>query len=84
MDKDGVSRDGCHKILECNRIAAKKCRVRKLDEASALASRAQTLEDQDRYLDVETNMWRILEGEFSFQVGFSSRNLKVEAKVTVL
>ncbi|KAH8653917.1 hypothetical protein BGZ61DRAFT_487247 [Ilyonectria robusta] len=36
--------------LECNRIAATKCRLRKRDEASALASREQTMEDQNQYL----------------------------------
>jgi hypothetical protein len=38
------------RALERNRIAAKKCRVRKREEASALASREQALEDQNRYL----------------------------------
>ncbi|KAH7113072.1 hypothetical protein EDB81DRAFT_922343 [Dactylonectria macrodidyma] len=37
-------------ILERNRIAATKCRLRKRDEASALASREQAMEDQNRYL----------------------------------
>ena len=38
------------RVLERNRIAATKCRVRKRDEASALASRGQAVEDQNRYL----------------------------------
>ncbi|KAH6957589.1 hypothetical protein BKA56DRAFT_602065 [Ilyonectria sp. MPI-CAGE-AT-0026] len=38
------------RILERNRIAATKCRLRKRDEASALASREQAMEDQNRYL----------------------------------
>lgn len=38
------------RVLERNRIAATKCRLRKRDEASALASREQTMEDQNRYL----------------------------------
>lgn len=37
-------------ILERNRIAAAKCRLLKRDEASALASREQVMEDQNRYL----------------------------------
>ncbi|KAH6974716.1 hypothetical protein EDB80DRAFT_757868 [Ilyonectria destructans] len=35
---------------ERNRIAATKCRLRKLDEASALAACEQAMEDQNRYL----------------------------------
>lgn len=46
-DKD-LPRGG--RILERNRIAATKCRLRKRDEASALASREQAMEDQNRYL----------------------------------
>ncbi|KAH6984226.1 hypothetical protein BKA56DRAFT_481950, partial [Ilyonectria sp. MPI-CAGE-AT-0026] len=38
------------RVLERNRIAATKCRLRKRDEASALASRKQAMEDQNRYL----------------------------------
>ncbi|KAH6970825.1 hypothetical protein BKA56DRAFT_495693 [Ilyonectria sp. MPI-CAGE-AT-0026] len=38
------------RILERNRVAATKCRLRKRDEASALASREQAMEDQNRYL----------------------------------
>ncbi|KAH6961771.1 hypothetical protein BKA56DRAFT_637276 [Ilyonectria sp. MPI-CAGE-AT-0026] len=37
-------------ILERNRIAATKCRLRKRDEASALASREQAMEEKNRYL----------------------------------
>ncbi|KAH6984218.1 hypothetical protein BKA56DRAFT_580757 [Ilyonectria sp. MPI-CAGE-AT-0026] len=37
-------------ILERNRIAATKCRLRKRDEASAFAFREQAIEDQNRYL----------------------------------
>ncbi|KAH8670755.1 hypothetical protein BGZ61DRAFT_497839 [Ilyonectria robusta] len=36
------------RILERNRIAATKCRLRKRDEVSALASREQAMEDQNR------------------------------------
>ncbi|KAM6508104.1 hypothetical protein FALCPG4_017992 [Fusarium falciforme] len=38
------------RVLERNRIAASKCRHRKRDEALALASREQAMEDQNRYL----------------------------------
>lgn len=38
------------RILERNRIAATKCRLRKRDEASALATKEQAMEDQNRYL----------------------------------
>ncbi|KAH7127652.1 hypothetical protein EDB81DRAFT_146215 [Dactylonectria macrodidyma] len=38
------------RILERNRVAATKCRLRKRDEASALASQEQAMEDQNRYL----------------------------------
>jgi len=38
------------RILERKRRAATKCRLRKQDEASALASREQAMEDQNRYL----------------------------------
>ncbi|KAH7124719.1 hypothetical protein EDB81DRAFT_699143 [Dactylonectria macrodidyma] len=38
------------RILERNKIAATKCRLRKQSEASALASRKQAMEDQNRYL----------------------------------
>ncbi|WKT54005.1 Transcription factor Jun [Fusarium oxysporum f. sp. vasinfectum] len=38
------------RVLERNRIAANKCRLRKRDEALALASREETMEDQNRYL----------------------------------
>ncbi|KAI9158863.1 Transcription factor atf21 [Paramyrothecium foliicola] len=43
------------RTLERNRVAAKKCRVRKRDEASALASREQAVEDQNRYLSTAYN-----------------------------
>ncbi|KFA63939.1 hypothetical protein S40285_03747 [Stachybotrys chlorohalonatus IBT 40285] len=52
-DDDGASLpDGPQRthVLERNRVAATKCRLRKRDEASALASREQTVEDQNRYL----------------------------------
>jgi hypothetical protein len=38
------------RILERNRLAATKCRIRKRDEASALATREQEMEDHNRYL----------------------------------
>ncbi|EXK25581.1 hypothetical protein FOMG_17774 [Fusarium oxysporum f. sp. melonis 26406] len=38
------------RVLERNRIAANKCRLRKHDEALALASLEATMEDQNRYL----------------------------------
>ncbi|KAH7113090.1 hypothetical protein EDB81DRAFT_670488 [Dactylonectria macrodidyma] len=38
--------------LERNRIAATKCRLRKREEASALASREQAMEDQNQYLSI--------------------------------
>jgi hypothetical protein len=38
------------RVLERNRIAANKCRLRKRDEALALASREEAMEDQNRYL----------------------------------
>ncbi|KAH7310440.1 hypothetical protein B0I35DRAFT_411957 [Stachybotrys elegans] len=38
------------RVLERNRLAANKCRVRKRDHASALATREQEVEDQNRYL----------------------------------
>ncbi|KAH6880125.1 hypothetical protein B0T10DRAFT_148708 [Thelonectria olida] len=38
------------RILERNRIAATKCRMRKRDEASALAQREQAMEDHNRHL----------------------------------
>ncbi|KFA48286.1 hypothetical protein S40293_08821 [Stachybotrys chartarum IBT 40293] len=53
LDDDGASLpDGPQRthVLERNRVAATKCRLRKRDEASALASREQTVEDQNRYL----------------------------------
>ena len=51
IDEDGYPGDLLRRrALERNRIAAKKFRVRKREEASALASRKQALEDQNRYL----------------------------------
>ncbi|KAM6514350.1 hypothetical protein FALCPG4_015499 [Fusarium falciforme] len=38
------------RVQERNRIAAAKCRARKADEASALASLAEDMEDQNRHL----------------------------------
>ncbi|KAH6960064.1 hypothetical protein BKA56DRAFT_600400 [Ilyonectria sp. MPI-CAGE-AT-0026] len=50
-DDEDLPRDPQRRrILERNRIAATKCRLRKRDEASALASREQAMEDQNRYL----------------------------------
>ncbi|RKK91053.1 hypothetical protein BFJ68_g16274 [Fusarium oxysporum] len=54
--QEGLGDDGLPKhpprrrILERNRIAATKCRIRKRDEASALASREEAMKDQNRYL----------------------------------
>ncbi|KAF4345225.1 hypothetical protein FBEOM_816 [Fusarium beomiforme] len=39
-----------HQVLERNRIAANKCRLRKRDEALALTSREEAMKDQNRYL----------------------------------
>jgi hypothetical protein len=51
VDDDGFPGGILHRrALERNRVAARKCRVRKREEASALASREQALEDQNRYL----------------------------------
>ncbi|CAM1507434.1 Fc.00g070750.m01.CDS01 [Cosmosporella sp. VM-42] len=51
LDDDDLPKDPRRRrILERNRIAATKCRLRKRDEASALASREQAMEDQNRYL----------------------------------
>lgn len=51
LDDDDLPKDPRRRrILERNRIAATKCRLRKRDEASALASREQVMEDQNRYL----------------------------------
>lgn len=55
-EEDGDGEGGLPKdprrrrILERNRIAATKCRLRKRDEADALASREQAMEDHHRYL----------------------------------
>ncbi|KAM6513246.1 hypothetical protein FALCPG4_015696 [Fusarium falciforme] len=51
LDEDDLPKDlRRRRILERNRIAATKCRLRKRDEASAFASRGQAMEDQYRYL----------------------------------
>ncbi|KAK2934140.1 hypothetical protein FoTM2_005385 [Fusarium oxysporum f. sp. vasinfectum] len=51
LDEDDLPKDPRRRrILERNRIAATKCRLRKRDEASALASQEQAMEDQNRYL----------------------------------
>ncbi|PCD21086.1 hypothetical protein AU210_016512 [Fusarium oxysporum f. sp. radicis-cucumerinum] len=50
-DDDDLPKDPRRRrVLERNRIAANKCRLRKRDEALALASREETMEDQNRYL----------------------------------
>ncbi|KAH6983798.1 hypothetical protein EDB80DRAFT_756941 [Ilyonectria destructans] len=50
-DDEDLPRDPQRRrILERNRIAATKCRLRKRDEASALASREQAMEEKNRYL----------------------------------
>ncbi|KAJ3453663.1 hypothetical protein MRS44_017910 [Fusarium solani] len=51
LDADGLPKDPRRRrVIERNRIAATKCRARKRDEASALASREAAMEDQNRYL----------------------------------
>ncbi|KAH7205480.1 uncharacterized protein BKA55DRAFT_547185 [Fusarium redolens] len=51
LDDDDLPKDPHRRrVLERNRIAANKCRLRKRDEALALASREETMEDQNRYL----------------------------------
>ncbi|CAM1509441.1 Fc.00g031800.m01.CDS01 [Cosmosporella sp. VM-42] len=51
LDEDDLPQDPRRRrVLERNRIAATKCRLRKRDEASTLASREQAIEDQNRYL----------------------------------
>ncbi|KAH7303781.1 hypothetical protein B0I35DRAFT_337367, partial [Stachybotrys elegans] len=49
-DKPLASNPRKRRILERNRLAANKCRVRKRDHASALATNEQEVEDQNRYL----------------------------------
>ncbi|KAH6957528.1 hypothetical protein BKA56DRAFT_502281, partial [Ilyonectria sp. MPI-CAGE-AT-0026] len=50
-DDDDLPKDPRRRrILERNRVAATKCRLRKRDEASALASREQAMEEKNRYL----------------------------------
>jgi hypothetical protein len=51
LDGDGLPKDAQRRrILERNRIAATKCRVRKRDEAEALAVRKKDMYDQNRQL----------------------------------
>ncbi|KAI3572958.1 hypothetical protein IWW34DRAFT_636091 [Fusarium oxysporum f. sp. albedinis] len=51
LDDDDLPKDPRRRrVLERNRIAANKCRLRKRDEALALASREETMEDQNPYL----------------------------------
>ncbi|KAH7247284.1 uncharacterized protein BKA55DRAFT_515244 [Fusarium redolens] len=51
LDDDDLPKDPRRRrVLERNRIAANKCRLRKRDEALALASREKAIEDQNRYL----------------------------------
>lgn len=51
LDEDGLPLDPRRRrILERNRIAATKCRLRKRDEASALASQEQEMEEKHRRL----------------------------------
>ncbi|KAM0343010.1 hypothetical protein ACHAPU_009040 [Fusarium lateritium] len=51
LEGDDLPRDPRRRrVLERNRLAATKCRLRKRDEASALASQEQAMEDQNRYL----------------------------------
>lgn len=50
-DEEETPKDPRRKrILERNRVAATKCRLRKRDESSALASQEQAMGDQNRYL----------------------------------
>ncbi|KNB18402.1 hypothetical protein FOXG_16061 [Fusarium oxysporum f. sp. lycopersici 4287] len=51
FDDDNLPKDPRRRrVLERNRIAANKCRLRKRDEALALASQEEAMEDQNRYL----------------------------------
>ena len=51
LGKDGAPNDPQRrKVLERNRIAATRCRIRKRDEALRLASCEQAMEDQNRQL----------------------------------
>jgi hypothetical protein len=51
LDDDDLPKDPRRRrVLERNRIAANKCRLRKHDEALALASREEAMEDENRYL----------------------------------
>lgn len=62
LDEDGFPKDPRRRrILERNRIAANKCRIRKRDEEEALASREYSVEDQHRHLSncVDSLKWEI-------------------------
>ncbi|KAJ4175646.1 hypothetical protein NW767_015717, partial [Fusarium falciforme] len=51
LNGDGLPKDPRkRRIVERNRIAATKCRTRKRDEASALVSLEEAMEDKNRYL----------------------------------
>ncbi|EGU87217.1 hypothetical protein FOXB_02263 [Fusarium oxysporum f. sp. conglutinans Fo5176] len=51
FDDDDLPKHSCRRrTLERNRIAATKCRIRKRDEASALACHEKAMEDQNRHL----------------------------------
>ncbi|KAF5723605.1 hypothetical protein FMUND_1676 [Fusarium mundagurra] len=51
FDDDNLPKDPRRRrVLERNRIAANKCRLRKRDEALALASQEEAMEDHNRYL----------------------------------
>ncbi|KAH7190250.1 hypothetical protein BKA60DRAFT_664425 [Fusarium oxysporum] len=51
LDDDDLPKDPRRRrVLERNRMAANKCRLRKRDEALALASREEAMEDQNRCL----------------------------------
>ncbi|KAH7463376.1 hypothetical protein FOMA001_g18188 [Fusarium oxysporum f. sp. matthiolae] len=50
-DDDGLPKDPRRRrVLERNRMAANKCRLRKRDKALALASQEEAMEDRNRYL----------------------------------
>ncbi|KAJ9412741.1 hypothetical protein QL093DRAFT_2539991 [Fusarium oxysporum] len=51
LDDDDLPKDPRRpRVLERNRMAANKCRLRKRDKALALASREEAMEDRNRYL----------------------------------
>ncbi|KAF4417887.1 hypothetical protein F53441_14495, partial [Fusarium austroafricanum] len=51
LDDDDLPKDPRRRrVLERNRMAANKCRLRKRGEALALASREEAMEDRNRYL----------------------------------